>query len=258
MAAAVTQEQARAAGALEVAGITVSYGSQEPVVHDVTLEVPAGKVVALLGANGAGKTTILRAITGLLGEHGGRVVSGAVRLDGRDLTREGAAARVRAGMAQVMEGRRVFAELSVDDNLRAGAITRKDRRAIAADADAVYERFPDLVGRKSDKAGYLSGGQQQMLAIGRALMTRPRVLLLDEPSLGLAPRLVEQVGEIVTEINREGTTVVVIEQNVALALKLSDLAYVLETGRVVASGPSAELAADDRVRQAYLGGHVGG
>jgi branched-chain amino acid transport system ATP-binding protein len=258
VAAAVTQEQARKAGALEVEGITVGYGSQEPVVHDVSLSVPPGRVVAVLGANGAGKTTILRAITGLLGEHSGRVRTGRIVLDGRELTREPAAARVRAGMAQVMEGRRVFSELTVDENLKAGAITRKDRRAISGDADAVYERFPDLVSRKSEKAGYLSGGQQQMLAIGRALMTRPKVLLLDEPSLGLAPKLVEQVGEIVTEINKEGTTVLVIEQNVALALQLSDIAYVLETGRVVTSGPSEELAADDRVRQAYLGGHVGG
>jgi branched-chain amino acid transport system ATP-binding protein len=161
-------------------------------------------------------------------------------------------------MAQVMEGRRVFSELTVDENLKAGAITRKDRKAIATDADAVYERFPQLADRRSEKAGYLSGGQQQMLAIGRALMTRPKVLLLDEPSLGLAPKLVEQVGEIVTEINREGTTVLVIEQNVALALALSDSAYVLETGRVVTSGESKDLAQDDRVRQAYLGGHVGG
>jgi branched-chain amino acid transport system ATP-binding protein len=257
VAAAVTQEQAQRAGALEVSGITVGYGSQEPVVHDVTLEVPAGRVVALLGANGAGKTTILRAITGLLSEHGGRIRSGSVALDGRALQREPAAARVRAGIAQVMEGRRVFSELTLDENLRAGAITRTDRKAIAADVEAVYERFPDLAGRRSEKAGYLSGGQQQMLAIGRALMTRPKVLLLDEPSLGLAPKLVERVGEIITEINREGTTVLVIEQNVALALALSDDAYVLETGRVVASGSSEDLAADDRVRQAYLGGHVG-
>jgi len=258
MAAAVSQERARKAGALEVSGLTVSYGSQEPVVHDVTMEVPAGRVVALLGANGAGKTTILRAVTGLLTEHSGRIRSGSIVLDGRELTREPAAARVRAGVAQVMEGRRVFSELTVDENLKAGAITRKDRRQIAADAEAVYERFPDLVDRKGEKAGYLSGGQQQMLAIGRALMTRPKVLLLDEPSLGLAPKLVERVGEIITEINREGTTVLVIEQNVALALALSDMAYVLETGRVVASGPSSRLAEDDRVRQAYLGGHVGG
>lgn len=243
----------RTAG-LYLRDIVARYGAHSPVVHDVDIDVPAGTTVALLGANGAGKTTILRAITGLLPEHGGKIERGTVRLDERDITSEPPHARVDAGIAQVLEGRRVFQELTVDENIRSGAIARKARRTdIEDDLEGIYARFPDLADRRGEQAGYLSGGQQQMVAIGRALMARPRVLLLDEPSLGLAPKVVEYVGDVVRQIGEQGISVLMIEQNATLALSLADYAYVLENGRITVHGRSADLAADDRVRQAYLG-----
>jgi len=245
------------AAALEVKDLSVAYGALRPTVKGLDLTVPRGGVVALLGANGAGKTTTISAITGVIGMLGGRVVSGSVCVDGADVSRADARSRVEAGLAQVLEGRHVFPDLTLDENLRCGAITRKDRTGVAADLEAVYERFPDLAGRRGQKAGLLSGGQQQMLVIGRALMARPTVLLLDEPSLGLAPIVVAQVGEIISGIRDEGTSVLLVEQNVRLALMLSDHAYVLENGAVAVEGPSSRLRDDPRVQAAYLGGHQG-
>lgn len=243
--------------ALEVTGLSVAYGALRPSVVDLDLTLPQGGVVALLGANGAGKTTTISAITGVIGVLGGRVVAGSVRVGGVDVSAEGARARVRAGLAQVLEGRHVFPDLTLDENLRYGAITRRDRAGVASDLDEVYGRFPDLAHRRKHKAGLLSGGQQQMLVIGRALMARPAVLLLDEPSLGLAPIIVAQVAEIIAAIRDEGTSVLLVEQNVRLALMLSDHAYVLDHGAVVLEGPSTALRDDPRVQAAYLGGHQG-
>lgn len=244
--------------ALSVRGVEVAYGRHDPVLVDVSIDVAAGSVVALLGANGAGKSTLLRAISGLLPVHHGQVVKGQVIIDGRDVTSLPAAARVRSGLAQVPEGRRVFAELSVDENLRAGAFLVRDRRQIADDLARIYDRFPAIAGRKTAQAGYLSGGEQQMVAFGRALMSRPKLLLLDEPSLGLAPQLVEAVSTLIAEINRQGTTILLVEQNVVAGLALADWAYVMETGRVVASDSAAALQDSARLKGAYLGGHAAG
>jgi branched-chain amino acid transport system ATP-binding protein len=247
--------QPRAAGAaLEVRGLSVAYGHHAPVLHSVDLAVAPGQTFALLGANGAGKTTLLRAVTGLLAHHGGRVLEGDIRVDDVSVVRERPAARVRAGLAQSMEGRRVFGDLSVVENLQLGAHVRRGRSDIAEDLEGVFERFPELADRRKTQAGYLSGGQQQMLAIGRALMARPRVLVLDEPSLGLAPQLVARVAGIISGLADDGMTVLLIEQNVALALQLADRACVLELGRVVVAGTADELRDDDAVRSAYLGG----
>ena len=238
---------------LEVRGLGVRYGPALSVLHGIDVKVPAGAVVALLGANGAGKTTLLRALTGLLPFHGGRITAGEVRLDGEPVGRASATALVRRGMAQVMEGRRIFAELTVEENLRAGAVTVRDRRRVAAATGEVYEAFPVLAERRGGQAGYLSGGEQQMLAIGRALMSSPRLLLLDEPSLGLAPRIVSQIARTIGDLNRAGTTVLLVEQNAAMALAISDHAYVLQAGRVAMGGPAADLRADRDVQQLYLG-----
>jgi branched-chain amino acid transport system ATP-binding protein len=223
------------------------------VLRGVTLEVPRGAVVALLGANGAGKTTLLRAVSGLLGMHGGRVRAGTIELDGASLLGTDAARIVRLGVSQVMEGRRIFAELSVEDNLRAGAFTRRDRAEVRRSLERVMRLFPALAERRASVAGYLSGGEQQMLAIARALMARPRLLLLDEPSTGLAPRLVDSIADIVAGVNGEGTTVVLAEQNAAMALSVASRAYVLERGRVVAEGPPSRFSAGDVLRASYLG-----
>jgi branched-chain amino acid transport system ATP-binding protein len=238
---------------LVVAGLDAGYGDAISVLDGVDLEVPAGKVVALLGANGAGKTTLLRSITGLLRIHRGRITAGSVHLDGADITGSPPAAIVRAGLAQVMEGRRIFAELSVEENLRTGAVTRRDAKGITATFDEILELFPPLVDRRSDTAGYLSGGEQQMVAIGRALMAKPRLLVLDEPSLGLAPLIVEQIGEIISDINARGTSVLLVEQNAMMALGIADFAYVVETGRIVRSGPAQELREDAEIQEFYLG-----
>jgi branched-chain amino acid transport system ATP-binding protein len=242
------------ADALEVNGLTVAYGSRSPAVRDVSLRVPTGSVVALLGANGAGKTTTIRAITGLIGLTGGRAISGSVSLHGRDLGTMDCRQRVRRGLAQVLEGRHVFANLTVDDNLRAGAITRTDRRALKRDLEEIYGRFPDLTERRQTKAGLLSGGQQQMLVIGRALLTQPSVLMLDEPSLGLAPIIVHQVGDIIRQIRTAGTSVLLVEQDVSLAFALADYVYVLDSGQIIIEGRSDELQGDPRIQAAYLGG----
>ena len=239
--------------ALRVRNVEVVYSDVILVLRGVSLDVPSGSVVALLGANGAGKTTLLRALSGLLHVHRGKITKGEVQLDGADITHLDPAAIVRNGMSQVMEGRRIFASLSVDDNLRAGAFTRRDRDEVKNNYERVMELFPRLGERRKSIAGYLSGGEQQMLAIGRALMASPRVLLLDEPSLGLAPLIVEQIRDIVVDINKQGTTVLLVEQNATMALSIADHGYVLETGRVVKDGPGQELLADKDIQEFYLG-----
>jgi branched-chain amino acid transport system ATP-binding protein len=240
---------------LRVRDLHVSYAGALRALHGVCLEVPHGGVVAVLGANGAGKSTVLRAVSGTLRFAGGRVDDGSVEYAGRRLDGMDPARVVRAGVVQVPEGRQVFEHLTVEENLRAGGLATP-RRARTAARDQVFELFPILRERAGQAAGLLSGGEQQMLAIGRALMAAPRLLLLDEPSLGLAPRMVERIGEVVAEIHRRGTAVVLVEQNAAMALGLADRAYVLEVGRVALHGPAAQLAASDKVRDRYLG--VGG
>ncbi|MBO2455461.1 ABC transporter ATP-binding protein [Actinomadura barringtoniae] len=236
---------------LSVRNLEVVYHDVILVLRGVSLEVPAGEIVALLGANGAGKTTLLRAISGLLDVHGGEVTKGAVELDGRPIHELAPARVVRLGVRQVMEGRRIFAELTVEENLRLGAHTSPSR--LGESLDRVYGLFPVIKDRRTRTAGYLSGGEQQMLAVGRALMSQPRLLLLDEPSLGLAPRLVEQIRDIILEINRQGTTVLLVEQNAAMALAIAGHGYVLETGKIVMDRPARELLADEDIREFYLG-----
>jgi branched-chain amino acid transport system ATP-binding protein len=228
------------------------------VLRGVSLKVGPASIVALLGANGAGKTTLLRAITGLLPIHRGRITKGNVSLDGTVLHRIAAPDIVRRGIAQVMEGRRLFAELTVEENLRVGGFTCRDRSAVATGLERVFTLFPYLAERRRSVAGYLSGGEQQMVAIGRALMSSPRLLLLDEPSLGLAPRIVDQVREVILAIHREGTSVLLVEQNAVMALSIAHSGYVLENGKVVRDGPASELAADRDVQEFYLGGQGAG
>jgi branched-chain amino acid transport system ATP-binding protein len=236
---------------LSVRNLEVVYHDVILVLRGVSLEVPDGEIVALLGANGAGKTTLLRAISGLLDVHGGEVTKGSVELDGRPIHELAPARVVRLGVRQVMEGRRIFAELTVEENLRLGAHTSPSR--LAEGLERVYGLFPAIKERRARTAGYLSGGEQQMLAVGRALMSQPRLLLLDEPSLGLAPRLVEQIRDIIVEINRQGTTVLLVEQNAAMALAIAGHGYVLETGKIVMDRPARELLADEDIREFYLG-----
>ncbi|HEX6238133.1 MAG TPA: ABC transporter ATP-binding protein [Acidimicrobiales bacterium] len=236
---------------LEVANLEVVYNDVVLVLRGVSVAVPAGEIVAVLGANGAGKTTLLRAITGLLPVHRGKVTKGRVTFGGRDITHADPATRVRAGLAQVMEGRRVFAELTVDENLRTGAYT--NRAGLAESRDRVMDLFPVLKERRRQVAGYLSGGEQQMLAMGRGLMSSPRLLLLDEPSLGLAPLVVEQIRNLVVDINAQGTGVLLVEQNATMALAIAGHGLVLEQGRVVRSGSADELLADRNIREFYLG-----
>ncbi|MDP1819585.1 MAG: ABC transporter ATP-binding protein [Acidimicrobiales bacterium] len=236
-----------------MSNLEVVYNDVVLVLRGVSLRVPTGRIVALLGANGAGKTTLLRAVTGLLDLHRGRVTKGSVELEGHDITRCEPSAIVRSGVSQVMEGRRIFAELSVDENLRAGAYTRSDKAGVTASYDRVMDLFPILQNRRKDTAGYLSGGEQQMLAIGRALMAEPRILLLDEPSLGLAPLVVEQIRNIIVQVNDQGTSVLLVEQNATMALSIADEGYVLEHGRIVKDGPGQELLDDKDIREFYLG-----
>jgi ABC-type branched-subunit amino acid transport system ATPase component len=240
---------------LTVEDVHVSYGGVR-ALHGVSLAVPEGEIVAVLGNNGAGKSTLLRTISGTLPLQGGTVDRGAISLSGRRLTGLDPADVVRAGVVQVPEGRRVFADLTVEENLRAGGLARKGRAARAEARTRVYDLFPRLQERRTQRAGLLSGGEQQMLAIGRALMSEPRLLLLDEPSLGLAPQLVEQIAEIVVTINGQGVSVVLVEQNAAMALGIAQHAYVLEVGQVTLSGTVAELTSSDQVRERYLG--IGG
>jgi branched-chain amino acid transport system ATP-binding protein len=236
---------------LAVRNVEVVYDDVILVLRGVSLEVPDGKIVALLGANGAGKTTLLRAISGLLDIHYGKVTKGSITVDGEPIHRARPARVVKLGVKQAMEGRRIFAELTVDENLRVGAHTNS--RHLRRNLDRVYDLFPLLRGRHKSTAGYLSGGEQQMLAMGRALMSDPRYLLLDEPSLGLAPLLVQQIRELIVEINRQGTTVLLVEQNATMALSIAEHGYVLESGRMVMDKPAADLLADSDIREFYLG-----
>jgi branched-chain amino acid transport system ATP-binding protein len=230
---------------LELAGVEVRYGGIR-ALRGVSLTVERGEVVALLGANGAGKTTTLRTVSGLL-----RPVGGAIRFDGADITGRPAHDIVRLGISHVPEGRRIFPQMSVLENLRMGAYQR--RGSLTADVAQVFELFPVLEERRKQNGGTLSGGEQQMLAIGRALMSRPRLLLLDEPSMGLAPLVVAKIFAIIRDIRASGTTVLLVEQNAAQALELADRGYVLEVGSVVMSDTAGALLRDDRVRAAYLG-----
>ncbi len=243
---------------LSLENIEVVYNDVVLVLRGISIEVPDGKIVALLGANGAGKTTTLRAITGLLDIHEGDITKGEIVFDGVDITHEDPSARVRRGISQVMEGRRVFAELSVEENLRAGAYVNRDNAAVIDARDRVMTLFPRLAERKNATAGYLSGGEQQMLAIGRALMQNPKLLILDEPSLGLAPMLVQEVRQIIQSINEQGTSVLLIEQNANMALSIAHHGYIMETGKMVMDGKPEKLLKDEDVQEFYLGLHATG
>jgi len=238
---------------LTVVNLEVVYNDVILVLRGISLEVRDGQIVALLGNNGAGKTTTLRAITGLLDFHKGDVTKGSVTFNGRRIDDKDPSRVVRLGITQVLEGRRIFAELSVDENLVTGAITNRDRSSVRSSHDRVMELFPPLQSRRNDIAGYLSGGEQQMLAIGRALMADPKLIILDEPSLGLAPKLVQQMRDIIVDINRQGTSVLLIEQNANMALSIADYGYIMETGKVVMDGEPAKLLKDEDVREFYLG-----
>jgi branched-chain amino acid transport system ATP-binding protein len=222
------------------------------VVNGASLSVRRDSIVTLLGANGAGKTTLMRAITGLLGVHRGRISKGRVTLDDQPLDTTSAPAVVRRGVSQVMEGRRVFVDFTVEENLRIGAHTR-EASSITANLDRVFGLFPVLERRRNQLAGYLSGGEQQMLAIGRALMAEPTYLLLDEPSLGLAPQVVEQIRDLVVEINRAGTGILIVEQNAAMALSIAHHGYVMENGKIVMDASAEQLRRDADIQEFYLG-----
>ena len=253
MAKGPADEQSSSDALLSIRGLEVVYDDLALVLRGVSLEVAQGEIVALLGANGAGKTTLLRAITGLLDIHNGKPTKGSVRLDGDPIERLDPPAIVRRGIAQVMEGRRIFAELSVDENLKTGAFTRKGRSEIADSYAHVLDLFPVLKERRSSIAGYLSGGEQQMVAMGRALMAAPKLLLLDEPSLGLAPKIVQQIRDIIVQVNGEGTSVLLVEQNASMALEIAGRGYVMETGRIVKEGAASALLADEDIKEFYLG-----
>lgn len=232
---------------LEVKDLEVYYGMIQ-AIKGISFEVNKGEVIALIGANGAGKTTTLHTITGLLSPK-----KGSVMFERKDITKIPAHRIVSMGMAHVPEGRRVFADLSVYENLKLGAYTRKDKENLNKDLESIYERFPRLAERKNQSAGTLSGGEQQMLAMGRALMSKPSIILMDEPSMGLSPILVNEIFDIIESISKSGTTVLLVEQNAKKALSIADRAYVLETGKIVTSGKASELLEDDSIKKAYLG-----
>jgi ABC-type branched-subunit amino acid transport system ATPase component len=238
---------------LEVEDLRVTYGGAVEALRGITLQVPDGKVVAVLGSNGAGKSTLLRTMSSVLRLHKGRVETGSVTFDGTSLLGKDPSQCVAMGLVQVPEGRRIFSRLTVEENLRAGGMGARDKGAKKAAQQRVYDLFPVLAERRTGRAGLLSGGEQQMLAIGRALMAAPKLLLLDEPSLGLAPRIIGQIGDIIGEINRQGTSVLLVEQNATMALEVADLAYVLDVGEVSLQGDAKELAATDEVQKLYLG-----
>mgnify|MGYP004464977683 FL=1 len=232
---------------LEVKDLQVYYGMIH-AIKGVSFHVNEGEIIALIGANGAGKTTILHTITGLLAPKGGEVV-----FEGKDITKTPAHKIVELGMAHVPEGRRVFAQLSVYQNLKMGAYTRSDKNEIEESLEMVYKRFPRLEERKNQMAGTLSGGEQQMLAMGRALMSKPRIILMDEPSMGLSPILVNEIFDIIQSVSASGTTVLLVEQNAKKALSIADRAYVLETGKISLDGSAKDLLNDDSIKKAYLG-----
>lgn len=232
---------------LEIKDLEVNYGVIK-AIKGVSFDVNEGEIIALIGANGAGKTTILHTITGLI-----QAKKGSIVFDGKELTKTPPHKIVSMGMAHVPEGRRIFQQLSVLENLKLGAYTRKDKSEIASTLKMVYERFPRLEERKNQVAGTLSGGEQQMLAMGRALMSKPRIILMDEPSMGLSPLLVSEIFDIIKVINESGTTVLLVEQNAKKALSIADRAYVLETGNITLSGDAKDLINDESIKKAYLG-----
>lgn len=233
---------------LEVKDLQVYYGVIQ-ALKGISFEVNEGEIVTLIGANGAGKTTTMQSLIGLIPSH-----SGSVIFDGKDITKTPCHKIVRSGLTQVPEGRRIFQELTVYENLLMGGFVQKDQSLLKKDIEKIYERFPRLAERKNQIAGTLSGGEQQMLAIGRAMMSHPKLLLLDEPSMGLSPLLVDQVFDIIKQLRDEGTTILLVEQNAGKSLAISDRAYVLELGEIVLRGTGAELAASEEVKKAYLGG----
>lgn len=233
---------------LKVENINVYYGAIH-ALKGISVDVKEGEIVTLIGANGAGKSTILRTISGLL-----RTKTGNILFEGNSVASMAAEEIVKKGISQVPEGRRIFANMTVEENLELGAYIRSDKAGIRKDINKVFERFPRLGERRTQVAGTLSGGEQQMLAIGRGLMSQPRLLLLDEPSMGLAPLLVKEIFSIIKEINASGTTILLVEQNANMALSIAHQAYVLETGRIILSGPAKELAESEEIRKAYLGG----
>ena len=233
---------------LEIKDLNVYYGAIH-AIKGISFTVDEGEIVTLIGANGAGKSTILKTISGLL-----RPRSGSIRYDGQELTHVQAYQIVAKGVSQVPEGRRIFANMTVMENLELGAFRRKDAAEIKKDQEMIFTLFPRLAERRKQIAGSLSGGEQQMLATGRGLMSRPRLMLMDEPSMGLAPLLVKEIFQIIRGINATGTTILLVEQNAHMALSIAHRAYVLETGKIVLSGPAAELAQNDKVKEAYLGG----
>ncbi|MFE4704814.1 ABC transporter ATP-binding protein [Peribacillus simplex] len=234
---------------LKIEDINVYYGNIQ-ALKGVSLSINEGEIVTLIGANGAGKSTMLKSISGLLKPKQGKII-----YEGQSIGGKAAQSIVKMGISHVPEGRRVFANMTVEENLQLGAYLRKDKAGIKQDMEKVYELFPRLLERLKQQSGTLSGGEQQMLAMGRALMAKPRLLLLDEPSMGLAPLLVKQIFNIIEEINKTGTTILLVEQNANLALSIADRAYVVETGRIVLSGKSEELTASEEIKNAYLGGH---
>ena len=233
---------------LEVKDLEVYYGVI-CALKGISFHVNEGEIVSLIGANGAGKTTTMQSVIGLLPKK-----AGTITLEGNDITKTPCHKIVKAGMTQVPEGRRIFQELTVYENLMMGAYTNNDQQKFKADIDMIFGRFPRLAERRNQIAGTLSGGEQQMLAMGRALMCHPKLLMLDEPSMGLSPLLVDQVFDLIKDINKDGTTILLVEQNAGKSLAISDRAYVMETGKIVLSGTGAELAASESVRKAYLGG----
>jgi branched-chain amino acid transport system ATP-binding protein len=239
---------------LKLNNVEVIYDQVILVLKGVSLEVPEGRIMALLGANGAGKSTTLKAISGLLRPERGEVTEGSIEFMGERLDRKDASEVVRMGIIQVMEGRRVFEHLTTEENLLTGAHSRRDGGALAGDMDLVYSYFPRLAERRTLKAGYLSGGEQQMLAIGRALMARPKLMLLDEPSLGLAPLLVHEIFDIIERLRQEEkVTILLVEQNAVAALRIADYGYVMENGRIVMDGDAEKLRTNEDVREFYLG-----
>lgn len=233
---------------LKLDNLSVHYGAIE-AVKNLSLEVREGEIVSLIGANGAGKTTTLRTISGLV-----RKTSGSILFQGEDLSKVPASLIVKKGISHIPEGRRIFPKMSVEENLELGAITRNDKQEVARDFEKAFELFPRLKERKSQMAGTLSGGEQQMLAIARGLLSKPKLLILDEPSMGLAPIIVQEIFNIIKNINLEGTTILLVEQNANLALKISDRSYILKTGSIEMEGLSKELIVLDSIRKAYLGG----
>ncbi|MBY0124223.1 ABC transporter ATP-binding protein [Bacillus sp. S/N-304-OC-R1] len=234
---------------LKVDGIDVFYGNIQ-ALKGVSLEVNEGEIVTLIGANGAGKSTLLKTLSGLL-----KPKNGSIQYLGDSIGGKAAQSIVKAGISHVPEGRRVFSNMTVEENLELGAFLRKDSKEIHKDIQKVYETFPRLLERRKQLSGTLSGGEQQMLAMGRAIMARPKLLLLDEPSMGLAPLMVKTIFQIIEDINREGTTILLVEQNAHMALSIANRAYVIETGRVTVSGTAAELQESEEIKKAYLGGH---